>query len=694
MSYPAALGRALGTGLVTAIAAAVAAADYTVTGQVTYVDKQFTFNSGFTGVEPELPARFAAVRVVDANTDQTLASGETDALGQFDLDVGGTGTKDVFVRVIARSSAFGPTLRVTDDNQQNYVLDGPVFADHDQTLDLDAGTIVSPITIAAGREGNPFNLLDQMIDAMDWVVANGAGPLPQVLRVQWPSGPSSSSLNTVAFIADDDGYDDCVILHELGHVMHNVYSDNDQAGGAHTFGESNQEPKLAFGEGWASYFSSAVRELRGDPDPGFYLDAFGTGLTGPTSVQIRMRLEDAFPFATSTVGEADEGAIACCLWDLSDSDLTPGFGAGDDDDPVDGSFDFNGGLSGAELIWRSLDGPVETVSNSNIIDLWDGLFLPGLPGFDGELVDTFDFWGIRVAPDAFEPNDDIASATVLPISSTFGPLHTLYSPAPGTTAPGDGDSDFFRFTVEAGLGFEIETRYPDGLIDAGTWADPFVEIYRPDGTPFGSNDNGGIGRNVKFVGLADVTGDWLAEIKSVHPFRTTGSYEIRAKLTGLDCNNNGIADEVEISDGSALDLDQDGVPDVCQPFSADVGTVALATGSAQTFALDAGPGFAGSPYVILGSLSGTSPGFPLDNVVVPINVDDYTALTLSPASSPLIGAVGLFDVNGQATAQFDLPTGLPLTLLGVVAHHAYFAFGPTFTVDLASNPLQVVITLF
>ena len=55
-------------------------ADYNVSGRFLYVDREFDSN-GFTGVEPQVPIRFADVQVVSGN--KIMAASATDGQGLF-----------------------------------------------------------------------------------------------------------------------------------------------------------------------------------------------------------------------------------------------------------------------------------------------------------------------------------------------------------------------------------------------------------------------------------------------------------------------------------------------------------------------------------------------------------------------------------------------------------------------------------
>ncbi len=60
---------------------------------------------------------------------------------------------------------------------------------------------------------------------------------------------------------------------------------------------------------------------------------------------------------------------------------------------------------------------------------------------------------------------------------------------------------------------------------------------------------------------------------------------------------------------------------------------------------------AGDPYLILGSVSGSVPGFAFGGLTVPLVVDDYFDLTLtSPNRPPLAATFGTLDANGEARA--------------------------------------------
>ena len=58
----------------------VARADWTASGTVNYRDREFD-QTGFTGLEPLLPARFVDIEVVDAGHGSVIGSGATVSVG-------------------------------------------------------------------------------------------------------------------------------------------------------------------------------------------------------------------------------------------------------------------------------------------------------------------------------------------------------------------------------------------------------------------------------------------------------------------------------------------------------------------------------------------------------------------------------------------------------------------------------------
>jgi hypothetical protein len=140
-----------------------------------------------------------------------------------------------------------------------------------------------------------------------------------------------------------------------------------------------------------------------------------------------------------------------------------------------------------------------------------------------------------------------------------------------------------------------------------------------------------------------------------------------------------------------------------QPLALRLAAATLATSAPEVsrsaagavdFVLDAGAGHAGEVYWLLGSLGGAGPGLPLGpGLVLPLQVDPYTLFTIqSPNTAPLLGSLGTLDAQGMATAHFQMPANVPVSLVGIVLQHAFFTLTPASvpTFVSAAVPLQIV----
>ena len=133
-------------------------------------------------------------------------------------------------------------------------------------------------------------------------------------------------------------------------------------------------------------------------------------------------------------------------------------------------------------------------------------------------------------------------------------------------------------------------------------------------------------------------------------------------------------------------------------LQADVNQLSLATGGQQHLQLFAPAELAGETYLVLGTLSGTSPGSQLGpNVWLPLNVDSYLIQTLmSPNAGTLQLSLGALSVpNAQADCWVTIPAGLPPGLIGLTMHHAYvvITLTPTLLDVPYASPAQPLLFL-
>ena len=127
-------------------------------------------------------------------------------------------------------------------------------------------------------------------------------------------------------------------------------------------------------------------------------------------------------------------------------------------------------------------------------------------------------------------------------------------------------------------------------------------------------------------------------------------------------------------------------------FEADRLNVPCKKGAIVNFDLDAGPGFAGSPYWIWMSATGNWPGMTLNGVTVPLNWDLMTQFgLLNPAYAGFTDFLGALDGSGQAKASAILPVDTQLMFTGFPLCFAYVVCtpGPKMPVLYASLPVHV-----
>jgi hypothetical protein len=104
-------------------------------------------------------------------------------------------------------------------------------------------------------------------------------------------------------------------------------------------------------------------------------------------------------------------------------------------------------------------------------------------------------------------------------------------------------------------------------------------------------------------------------------------------------------------------------------LSGDVTRISVAVGGAQQLAIDVGPANAGL-YFVLGSTSGTTPGFDL-GLHYPLNIDQYLVSSwVGDLRLGAAGGIGFTDAAGNATFDLSVPPGSLSAFAGLTLHHA------------------------
>lgn len=238
---------------------------------------------GAGGLGAPMSQTIEGVEVVLLSLGAEVERTVTDASGAFRFASEGTS-----VRVIA-SGTDGP-VEITDFTDSLYAWEASIESGRaDLTIDL-ANFSGALAMVATLRDGLAF-----AHEAFDRAEAFPA------LRVYWergrntPLGTSYASGNELWILGgpdDTDEFDTPVLLHELGHYLQGVYDFYDIVDGDFHAGILT-DPRLAWGEGWATFFSSAAR---GD---GFYGDTVGDELAYALDIS-------SLPYSTEYVGRPAE----------------------------------------------------------------------------------------------------------------------------------------------------------------------------------------------------------------------------------------------------------------------------------------------------------------------------------------------------------------------------------------------------
>lgn len=149
----------------------------------------------------------------------------------------------------------------------------------------------------------------------------------------------------------------------------------------------------------------------------------------------------------------------------------------------------------------------------------------------------------------------------------------------------------------------------------------------------------------------------------------------------LSFNANGdFALRVTMSDGTAAIMLAH-----CGSFNGAPKCISAATGGAHDLFLDGGTAQAGNTYLVVGSVTGTTPGFNVGPIHVPLNNDPYFSITVQFANTPAyMNTFGTLDAEGQGTATINIPAGIP-SLAGLTLNHAFLGFSPLGALKFASE---------
>ncbi len=309
------------------------------------------FGAGASGLNyggaTQEPSRGITVQAINAATNAVLATGTTDANGDYSMTV--PASTNMFVRALSQmvrdSSQPLPrwrfevrdlpeTTEVPQPLPPLYDFPGPAF----DSSTPGAKNVAIPVGINASgtatgtRSSAPFAILDTVYRAyntiltvaptadfasliIDWGPTNTAGrTFFTVAPVQGSSTRQAKIVLSADLNSDTDEFDVHVIAHEFGHYIEEYFSRADSIGGPHGSGDQ-LDLRVAFGEGYGYAFAGFVL---GDP---IARDSFVSGGQQRSS---NFNIETNSGFANP--GWYNESSNWAILWDLYDATNEAGDG--------------------------------------------------------------------------------------------------------------------------------------------------------------------------------------------------------------------------------------------------------------------------------------------------------------------------------------------------------------------------------
>ena len=262
-----------------------------------------------------VPIREARVDVFSQLTGEVFSVASTDRYGNFRALV--PMGSEYALRALSQSTVSGLAVGDNTSGGALYLVSAGIEAESAPVL----------VALDADRTSGAFNILEVIRQGNALLQEMGSDlPLPNG-GIFW--SPNNTALSgdadqgqiggtffnaatNTAFIlgdraSDSDEFDDSVILHEYAHLLASKFSSDDSRGGSHLLGDA-LDPRVAWSEGWANFFSAVVR------DSPIYRDSRGFG--GQSILEYD--LEENVPIGDQP-GYWSEFSVHSILWDLADS---------------------------------------------------------------------------------------------------------------------------------------------------------------------------------------------------------------------------------------------------------------------------------------------------------------------------------------------------------------------------------------
>jgi hypothetical protein len=289
----------------------VLAANVSVVGKVTWTDEN-------NNTHPSVVTRVELWDHETIGADRLLATGLTDQTGTVSFTVP---NDDGFL-----GGGIDAYLRLYTSNPYTYLHAAGQNRYAGQTIRKDnladnatyTYTVRVKNTVAAGRSWSVFQAITQA--GLYAETRNGAA-FPQV-DATWPTNRGCAfSVAAGILVRPTAVWEWDPIMHEYGHYVQSQLGTANNPGGRHTEecltveqGTKDKGTRMAWGEGWATYFGISAQAVRG-------LAGLGVPRVGDVSydapalgLAISLEAQD-----NSSIGEDCETAVARSLWDLYDT---------------------------------------------------------------------------------------------------------------------------------------------------------------------------------------------------------------------------------------------------------------------------------------------------------------------------------------------------------------------------------------
>lgn len=447
--------------------------------------------------------RYAEVQVLN-QSGSVVQCGTTDGSGS--------------ISVIVPSGAATYTLKVLSRADNNFlkasVLNSPSenepysISEVFSVLSSDTSVSVSldPAPYTNSLEGGAFNILDQVYKSNEYLRNNSnsaswcSGVCTQFtvapkVAIYWIPGfnprsyTGSSTVGLSFYLSadsytysmlkgiyilgglygdyncqDTDHFDNSVIIHEYAHYLEDAYSKLDSPGGAHN-GNAIIDPRLAWSEGWANFFQSAVLSSR------FYRDTIGnSACSGGTALAVNLDLETQnidIPAATP-LGEGvfREISVSRMLWETIDNG-TAGDGV-------------NGGFS---AVWKAFSDSSLGMASSNVrfrnVGKFNQIITELFAIYDPSK--SSDFASLLSSEKQYADQTEYAEIRTAQSSSscqkTITGSNNVSSPSGGTTSDLLRSNDFFSYYYNGTDNITLTLRYSAA---SGTPSDLDLYVYKED----------------------------------------------------------------------------------------------------------------------------------------------------------------------------------------------------------------------